>query len=294
MFTQNPRFRGRGRPPANRRPLRNYRHKYPVATRAGRTLQAGDGVGHRDMVPQAKKWSFFSSVDFVNSTITFSYGLSNINISTTSGGIASAVYSRLMDTAAKTYEEYRIRPVTVRAQPGTGYTNDDRIKSSIFARVDVNSQPTVASIDNLNSLICSESAVNRTFTERSNVKLVDFRPICFSTGGIGASSRPILPSQVQWYNIDERGSHLWRGATVSPVIPEILAPNSKAITVWAEVEIEFRSRRPDFANFTSVNPFEPSDPIELSKIEATEEQSGDDESDLMDTDWLLRNPFIQK
>jgi hypothetical protein len=55
---------------------------------------------------------------------------------------------------------------------------------------------------------------------------------------------------MQWYNIDERDAHLWRGATVCPVIPEpSLNPNTLAITVWAEVEIEFRSRRPDFANF---------------------------------------------
>jgi len=257
MFRNNTRRRAPVGQPMNRRTLRNHRHKYPIPMRRGRTLQAADGVGHRDMVPQAKKWSLFTAVDFSNATSTFSFGLSNINVSTTTAGISNSVYSRLMDTASKTYEEYRIRRVVVRAQCGTGYTNDDRIKSSIFARVDVNSQPTIASIDNLNSIICAESAVNRTFTERSNVKLVDFRPICFSTGGIGASSRPIIPSNLQWYNIDERGSHLWRGATVAPIIPEILSPGDKAITVWAEVEIEFRSRRPDFANFTSVNPLEP-------------------------------------
>jgi hypothetical protein len=57
---------------------------------------------------------------------------------------------------------------------------------------------------------------------------------------------------MQWYNIDERDAHLWRGATVAPVIPEPgLSPNSLAVTVWAEVEVEFRSRRPDFANFSA-------------------------------------------
>jgi hypothetical protein len=194
----------------------------------------------------------FESVPITNGTSTFAYGLSNLNISTTAAGIASAVYNRLISTAALTYEEYRIRRTVIYAQPGQGYTNDDRIKSSIFARVDVNSQPTTATLDNLNTVICSESSVNRTFTERSNVKLADFRPICFSTGGTGASSRPILPSNCQWYNIDERAAHLWRGATLAPILPEpATLPNTKFITVWAEVEVEFRTRRPDFANFTA-------------------------------------------
>jgi len=151
-----------------------------------------------------------------------------------------------MSQAAQTYEEYRVRRVVVRCQCGTGFTNDDRIKTSVFARVDVNSQPTAPTIDNLNTVISSESTVNRTLTERSNVKLVDFRPICYSSGGSGASSRPILNSTLQWYNLDERASHIWRGATVCPIIPEDLQPDTKALTIWAEIELEFRTRRPDF------------------------------------------------
>lgn len=191
---------------------------------------------------------FFTTVPFENATGDFAYGLRNINISETSAGIAPTIYQRLMDTAALTYEEYRIRRVTVHGQPGNGFTNDDRVKTSVFARVDVNSQPTTATLDNLNSVICSESSVNRTFTERNNVKLADFRPLCYSIGGTGSSSRPMLPSQLQWYNIDERSSHLWRGATVCPVIPESsISPGTKALTIWAEIEIEFRTRRPELA-----------------------------------------------
>lgn len=235
------------------RTMRNHRNKMPLKrrTRARTSNQSATGVGHRDMVRQSKRWLFFESLPFSNSTGTFSYALGNINVSTGTAGIANAVYNRLMSVAAQTYEEYRVRRFTIYAQPGRGYTNDDRIKSSIFARVDVNSQPTAATLDNLNSVICSESSVNKTFTERSNVKLVDVKPICFSTGGTGSASRPILNSQMQWYNIEERASHLWRGATVAPIIPEDIQPNALSITVWADVEIEFRSRRPDFANFTA-------------------------------------------
>ena len=229
--------------------MRHNRHKRPIARRQGRTLQAATGVGHRDLIVQAKKWMLFESVAFTNSQPAFTFGLENVNVSTTSSGLAFPTYTRLMDQAALSYEEYRVRRVTVRAQPGSRMTNDDRIKTSVFARVDVNSQPTQVTVDNLNSIICSESTVNKSFTERSNIKLVDFKPICFSTGGTMSSSRPILPSQVQWYNIAERGFHLWRGATIAPLFPEQITAGTKAITVWIDVEMEFRSRRPDFTNF---------------------------------------------
>jgi hypothetical protein len=231
--------------------MKHNRHKRAIQARIGRQMQAGTGVGHRDLTRQAKKWMLFESVPFSNTSSNFAFGYNNVNISVRNAGIANAVYDRLMTQAALTYEEYRIRRVRVHAQPGTGYTNDQRIKSSIFARVDVNSQETAATIDNLNSLICSESSVNKTFTERSNVLLLDYRPICYSTGGSGEGSRPLLPSQLQWYNIEERDAHLWRGCTVAPIIPEpTTQPNALYLTVWIEVEMEFRSRRPDFANFT--------------------------------------------
>jgi hypothetical protein len=235
------------------RNMRNHRNKMPIIQRTNpRTSnQSPTGVGHRDMVRQSKRWCLFESVGLVNGTTNFSFGLGNVNVSVATAGIANGVYARLMTVAAQTYEEYRVRRVTLRAQPGTGFTNDDRIKASIFARVDVNSQPTAATLDNVNSVICSESSVNKTFTERSNVKLCDYQPICYSSGSTGSSSRPILPSAAQWYNIDERQSHLWRGATVIPIIPETSLPNALSITVWADVEIEFRTRRPDFSNFTA-------------------------------------------
>jgi hypothetical protein len=205
------------------------------------------------MVVQRKKWQLFATVPYTNATANFSFGLANLNVSTSNAGAANAVYARLMEQASLVYEEYRIRRVVVRAQPGLGFTNDQRIKSSIFARVDVNSQPTAASVDNLNSVINSEACVNRTFNERSNVIIADFAPICFSTGGTGASSRPILVNNAQWYNIDERASHLWRGCTVAPVIPELnIQPGDLNLTCWLEVECDFRSRRPDFAEFTNL------------------------------------------
>jgi len=248
------------------RQMRTHRHKLPVHQRQGRQLQAGAGVSHRDLVVQRKKYQLFTSVPYSNTTGQLAYGLANLNISTGPAGVASSVYARLMQQAALVYEEYRVRRVTVRSQPGLGFTNDLRIQSSIFARVDVNSQPTAATLDNLNSVINSECCVNRTFTERSNVRLADYKPICFSTGGTGASSRPILPNQQQWYNIDERASHLWRGVTVCPVIPDSsIAPNALALTCWLEVEMDFRSRRPDFGAFSLLVNADGKSPLSLAE-----------------------------
>jgi len=274
--------------------MRNHRNKPMMKrrTRPRASNQSAVGVGHRDMVRQSKRWLFFETLPFTNNNGNFSYGLGNINVSTGTAGIANAVYNRLMTVASQTYEEYRVRRFTVFAQPGTGFTNDTRIKSSIFARVDVNSQPTTATLDNLNSVICSESSVNKTFTERSNIKLVDVKPICFSTGGTGSASRPILNSQLQWYNIEERASHLWRGATVCPIVPESIQPGELAITIWADVEIEFRSRRPDFANFTALNPtvrpdveyYNPSDKSDLGDARDPDEISdSNSEEDMGET-----------
>jgi hypothetical protein len=200
------------------------------------------------MLIQRKKFALFTSVPYSNTTGPCAFGLQNINIGT-NNGIAPSVWDSLLANAALNFEEYRIRRVVVKAQPGFGYTNDDRIKSSIFARVDVNSQPTTGTVDTLNSLISAESTVNKTFTERSNITLADFAPICFAAG---STSRAILYPKDQWYDILDRSNQLWRGCTVAPVIPDSgLQPNSKAITVWIDVEVDFRSRRNATSTFTA-------------------------------------------
>lgn len=224
----------------HKRMMRNHRHAEPRRRRQGRSMQSAGGVSHRDLVVQKKKFLLFTQNFFENSTGAFSFGYANINVSTTAAGVANTVWDDILSNAALNFEEYRISRVIVRAQPGTGFSNDDRIKTSLFARVDTNAQPVGATVGNLNSLISAESTVNRTFTERSNVILADFAPICFAPG---STSRTILYSKDQWYDIEDRASQLWRGATVAPVIPEVLSPNEKALTIWTEVYVDFRTRR---------------------------------------------------
>jgi hypothetical protein len=222
------------------------------------------------MVIQKKKFLLFENVNFENNIGNFSFGLRNINVGT-SNGIAPSVFSDILDNAVLNFEEYRVSRIIVRAQPGQGFTNDDRIKTSIFSRVDVNDQPTAATPAALNSLISAESTVNRTFTERSNVKLADFAPICFAAG---STSRAILYPEDQWYDLTQRSNQLWRGVTVAPVIPETLSPGEKALTVWIEVHIDFRSRRNATTTFTaSLLTPQRQNAIKLEEIE--ESQEGD-------------------
>merc|ERR1712113_530487 len=170
-------------------------------------------------------------------------------------GVDNIVYKRQMDAMAIMYEEYTIHSVTLYAQPAIGYTVDDKIKTAIYARVDCNSQPTVSGLDELETTISAQNTVSRTFTERSNVKLVTYRPVCYSTGGTGASSRPLLPNNLQWYNMDERTAHLWRGATVCPIIFEpSLQPNSKGVVIMAAVSMGFGGRRISVGALSAIGP----------------------------------------
>lgn len=261
--------------------LRNNRHKARMISRRGRQIQSGAGTSHRDTVIQKKKYLLFRSVPIENVSGIVSYGLANLNI-TTDAGSATAIqqpaYEALMTEAARTYEQYRIRRVVIRAQPGLGFTNDMRIKTSVFARVDVDSGLFPVTEDSVLSLMNTEATVNKTFTERSNIKLCDYQPICFPTGTI--NSTPILPNNLNWYNIDERRTHSWRGVVVAPVIPDnTILPNTTAITIWADVEMEFRGRSPDNDVFANIpNPLFPLlEEVPKDDYESSERSSCNDE-----------------
>jgi len=207
------------------------------------------------MTVQEQKWLLFSVVTYDNSTNAFSYTVEDINQGTQFSAVDSQVYARQMDAMALIYEEYTVKSVTLYAQLAVGYTVDDKIKTAIYCRVDCNSQPAVSTLDTLETVISAQNTVSRTFTERSNIKLVTYRPICYSTGGVGASSRPLLPNNLQWYNIDERSSHLWRGATICPVIFEpSLQPNAKGVVIMASVSLGFRGRRISAGVLTQIGP----------------------------------------
>jgi len=197
--------------------------------------QNANAASRQDAVPQVRKFQIFQNLPFSNATSDYAIGLENFNISA-----GESPFQELLKSASGLYEQYRVRKVIIRAQVGKGYTNDYRLKTLVGCRVDVAAQLSGATMNNVQAINASENTVIRTFTERGNVKLAEFRPQCrTNTGG---STDPLLPSPLQWYPIAST-THIWKGATVTCMIPEPSLPvNSLGITLIAEVDVEFRGR----------------------------------------------------
>jgi hypothetical protein len=165
----------------------------------------------------------------------YAIGLKNFNIDCNQSPM-----KQILTAYTGTYEQYRIRQVNIRAQVGKGYTNDLRIKTYLGARVDVDHQLTGVTVDNVQAINASENSVIKTFTERGNVMLASYRPQCRTTTNV---SLPLLPNRLQFFPIADHSSHIWKGATLTAMVPEPhLAVNSVGITLIAEVDVEFRGR----------------------------------------------------
>jgi len=209
-----------------------------------RLAQNGVGVSHRDNVPQIRKVILFDNLPFSNADASFSYGLQNFNIEG-----STAPFNNIISQYASLYEQYRVRRVRVRASIGNGYTNDDRLKTFVAGRVDVDNQPTAPTLANVQSLLYSENSVTKSFTERNLLLLADFKPTNRPT--VTNYSQPVFPNTIEWYPTNDVNLHTWKGTTLAALIPEILAPGSRSLTITIEVDIEFRGRITDAANFLS-------------------------------------------
>lgn len=232
----------------NRNPNTNRRGRTLARTRNGIT-QNGAGVSRMDNVRQVRKVQVFDNLSFSNASSDYAYGLMNINLQPKNSPL-----KELLTQYSSLYEQYRIRRVRIRAQVGKGYTNDERIRTLIGCRVDVDRQLNDVSIANVQSINCAENTVIKTFTERGNVLLADYRP---KNRMINTYLPPMLPNSLQYYPIADRVDHRWKGATLTCMIPSPnIQPNSLGITVMTEVEVEFRGRITDpdiFSNLTTFN-----------------------------------------
>jgi len=209
-----------------------------------RLAQNGVGVSHRDNVPQVRKVILFDNLPFTNADSSFSYGLENFNIEG-----SSAPFNNIISQYSSVYEQYRVRRVRIRASIGNGYTNDDRLKTFVAGRVDVDNQPTAPTLANVQSLLYSENSVTKSFTERNLLLLADFKPTNRPT--VTNYSQPVFPNTIEWYPTNDVALHTWKGSTLAALIPEVLAPGSRSLTITIEVDIEFRGRVTDAANFLS-------------------------------------------
>lgn len=234
MRRVNPAPSTRRRPVSNRRP----RGEVRLSRVANGITQRSNAASRMDNVPQVRKFTVFGSVPFTNATSDYSLGLENFNL--------DCAYNPLKPLLAQygtLYEQYRIREVTLRMQVGRGYTNDRRLQTIVGCRVDVDKQLSGATLQNVQAMNGSENTVMRTLTERGNVLLARYRPIMRKRVGGATADDPVLPNQLQWYPLSYSYDHLWKGATVTVMIPEPnLAPNELAITIMQEVVVEFRGR----------------------------------------------------
>jgi len=159
------------------------------------------------------------------------------------------------------YEEYRIRRIRARATCGRGYTNDRRIKSQLLSRVDTNYLDSSDTWSNLQSILQSENCVVKTFTERGNVLLADYKPIQFS--GTYPTTVPTLNSQDQWYRLQDYPTHTWRGGLAALVLSETgIGPNEVSMNIALECDVEFRGRIQNADQFTGARLFIEQPPID--------------------------------
>lgn len=217
----------------------NNQRQKPRKRRHGQTntlrAQNGAGVSHRDMIRAVRKFMVFTKIPVNNANSEYAFGLINFNVS----GLGSPL-ADLLDDYGKVYEQYRIRRVIMRVNPGGAYNNDLRLKTYVAARVDVDQQPLGATITGLKSLINAENSVVKTMIERGNQKMCDFKPQCRVNT---TASMPLLPNALQFFPINDYGAHVWKGATLAAFLPEPgLGVSGLSVTVSSEVDVEFRGR----------------------------------------------------
>ena len=206
------------------------------------------GVSHRDMVPQARKFVNYNALPISNASGDFSLGITSFVVTPVAGN----TIGDLITSMGRTYEQYRIRRIRIRAQVGKGFTNDLRLKTLMVARVDVDNQVTASTAQNFKSLVNAENSVVKTFTQRGNILVADYRPIMFDRIYTSNNTTPILPSRDQWYRIEGSTDHQWRGCVLGAAIPDTtIQPGQLSLTLWQEIDIEFRGRIQDPGTFTT-------------------------------------------
>lgn len=222
-------MRGRMRNNRNRRRPRRTQNGIPRAP----------NVSNRDMTVQTRTFMEYNQLAFTNQQGDFSYGLTSFNVTPKDNTYIGQILSSYSDL----YEEYKISRCIIKAQCGKGYTNDDRIKTILVSRVDVDNQNTTQDFQTFRALANASNAKTRTLTERGNVVLCDFRPIMFDNVFTTNAVVPLLPSKLQWNRIAVKNYHQWRGAVLAVAIPDTnIMPDSMKITLTMQYTIQFRGR----------------------------------------------------
>jgi hypothetical protein len=200
-------------------------------------LQNPAAMSRLDYSKQAFAAKSFRQLPFTNANSTYAWGRINVVIDA-----ADNAFTSVLAQYGTLFEQYRIRRITAYAQVGKGMNNDDRIKTLIGSRVDNdNFIPTAPVSQNVSSILQSQNVTIRTFTEKGNVQIATWRPSNRPT--VANYSQPVFPSNLQWHPTNDYRLHSWKGLELVSIIPDItVTPNAKSITVWCNIEVEFRGR----------------------------------------------------
>jgi hypothetical protein len=228
-----------------------------LTRRANGRVQNLAGVSHRDGVPQVRKFTSYNTCTLVNQQGDQAFGFSAISVTPS----VNTSLGRSLGSFVGQYEEYRIRRIRARATCGKGFTNDRRIRSQLLARVDTNYLDSSDTWANVQSMLQSENCVIKTFTERGNVLLADFKPIQFNNQY--PTTVPTLPSRNQWFRLQDYASHTWRGGLVALILSETgIGPNEISMNITLECDVEFRGRVQDASQYAGSRLFLEPSPID--------------------------------
>jgi len=240
------------RRPRRRQSRRNNNNR---SSRNGRvrngTTQGVTSGSRADTTVQRKAVQMYRSLAVNDSSGGTAYGLGNINIQPN----ASAPYlAEVLKVYKNTYEQYRIRRVRVYATPGKNFTNDIRIKTQIACRVDRDNLPVTTGPSGLGLLLGSANSTVKTLTERGNVIIADFNPVCqaFESGASTTDGRQ-LPNSLQWFGVVNYDRHAWKGACCAIITPDegYLPTVTPTVNLRIRLDLEFRGRIIAQARFAS-------------------------------------------
>jgi len=249
------------------------------------------GVSHRDSTRQVRKFTSFTTCTLLNAQGEQSFGVSSLSVTPS----VNSSIGRSLASYIGQYEEYRVRRVRARVICGRGYTNDRRIKSLVAARVDTNYVDSSDTWSNVQSIVQSENSVIKTFTERGNVLIADFKPIQFNANY--PTTVPTIPNAEQWFRLQNYADHTWRGGVIALILSETgIQPNEVSVNVTLECDVEFRGRVQDSSQYSGSRLFVnllPNDEIPTPPLMNIVEQSIEGPTNKLDEKTSYRLPPIQ-
>jgi hypothetical protein len=195
-------------------------------------------ASRRDHNVDKRRFTSFSTLPFTNIESNYAYTIVDFNIAPTAPG-----YREFFSGLADQWEEYKINRITIYASIGKDMTVNDKAKCLISSRVDVSRQNdgSPPSATWLRVLANAQNTTTRTFSEKNQVKIADYKPLNI----VQDTTQIFLPNRLEWFSLSDNqlSRHLWRGAIIAPMIPETnQTVFLKALTITATIYVDCRGR----------------------------------------------------